>query len=609
VKLEKLYKDIFEANVGDKLFADPDAAYALRNDDGIDRNFYKWVERVYGPDYEPNTPEEDKMLFALGKYFGQATYAKELGKYVGELKALKAKFPSMLDPKNAKGYNQKFEGYAMRGAKLPMDQYEKLIRKSELYGDAFGGATGLVKDPGITYKSRGQYGFTSFSTDFTQAAKFGRSFKEKDWVGVVYGVKLSDPNLVVNPSFANELSDYKESETLYVGNEITPDFVVIVDPRMESNFLYDIKAYEAENDLEEFSIKRADFYPKWAKTHTPRLQDFTVDGMPKLDKDKKPRVKAQSKIDKLKALQAKKYAKNESISLHEVYTDMLREGVWSSSALARMRRKPMDSRYFITDEEGNVLDQGLKTKASVRAYFYDGAKMGGYLGGKIPKVVNVHDNKLDGKVIDQYFWKGKGGIDIDNPTAGSYSEIDPQYVKYKDDIEEGYTDLLNEIGDLDPSKALPYDKVKDTTRSVPGTESGGPRFVKGKQEYAFDFVQDQNGYPSKKLMLVKLGYDGDGTMRIDFNPVGTGDIPILGDSYKSAYTIMNTVGAIVKQSLKDTLEKGITKTLYAAAKLEYDKENPLQRQQMYDLFIKKAFPGAVINRYSTTLPDNYPEYL
>ena len=174
---------------------------------------------------------------------------------------------------------------------------------------------------------------------------------------------------------------------------------------------------------------------------------------------------------------------------------------------------------------------------------------------------------------------------------------------------EVYTDLLSEIGELDPSKALPYEKVRDTTRSVPGTESGGPRFVKGKQEYAFDFIQDQNGYPSKKLILVKLGYDGTGTVRIDFNPVGTGDVPILGDSYKSAYTIMNTVGAIVKQSLKDTLEKGITKTLYAAAKLEYDKENPFQRQQMYDLFIKKTFPGAVINRYSTTLPDNYPEYL
>jgi hypothetical protein len=496
VKLEKIYKDIFEANVGDKLFADPDAAYSLRNDDGIDPNFYKWVEKVYGPDYEPNTEEENKMLFALGKYFGQATYAKELGKYIDDLKALKSKFPSMLDPKNAKGYNQKFEGYAMRGAKLPIDQYEKLIRKSELYSTAFD-TYGLVNNPGITYKSRGQYGFTSFSTDFTQAAKFGKSFKEKDWVGVVYGVKLSDPNLVVNPSFANELSDYKESEILYAGNDITPDFVIIVDPRFESNFLYDIKAYEEENDLEEFSIKKADFYPKWAKTHTPRLNDFTGEGYPKLDKDKKTRLdkkppEEQAKIDKLKAMQAKKYATNESTKLYEVYTE-----------------------------------------------------------------------------------------------------------------------ILTEIGSLDPSKALPYELTYDDTRSVPGDyrEPDGPRFVKGKQEYAFHFTQDQDGYPSKKIMIVKLVYEGNGTVRIDFNPAGVGEIPILGDSYKSAYTIMNTVGTIVKQSLKDTLEKGITKTLYAAAKLEYDKENPEQRQQMYDLFIKKAFPGAVINRYSTTLPDNYTDYL
>ena len=191
---------------------------------------------------------------------------------------------------------------------------------------------------------------------------------------------------------------------------------------------------------------------------------------------------------------------------------------------------------------------------------------------------------------------------------------------------EVYTDLLNEIGELDPSKALPYEKVKDTTRSVPDKEP--PRFeysqgkikkiekpkinfVEGKQEYVFDFIQDQNGYPSRKLMLVKLGYDGTGNMRIDFNPVGTGDVPILGDSYKSAYTIMNTVGAIVKQSLKDTLEKGITTTLVTAAKNEYDKKNPEQRQQMYTLFIKKAFPGAIVSKSGllTALPDNYAEYL
>jgi len=74
---------------------------------------------------------------------------------------------------------------------------------------------------------------------------------------------------------------------------------------------------------------------------------------------------------------------------------------------------------------------------------------------------------------------------------------------------------------------------------------------------------------------------------------------------------MNTVGAIVKQSLRDTLEKGITKTLVAAAKNEYDKKNPEQRQQMYTLFIKKAFPGAVVNKsvIFTTLPDDYVDYL
>ena len=174
---------------------------------------------------------------------------------------------------------------------------------------------------------------------------------------------------------------------------------------------------------------------------------------------------------------------------------------------------------------------------------------------------------------------------------------------------EVYTDLLSEIGELDPSKALRYELAIDDTRSVPGKESGGPRFVKGKQVYAFSF---DNKDGTEGLMKVQLTYSGDGNVRIDFNPIGAGgDVPILGDSYKSAYTIMNTVGAIVKQSLKDTLEKGITTTLVAAAKNEYDKKNPEQRQQMYTLFIKKAFPGAVVSKSGmlTTLPDDYPDYL
>ena len=159
----------------------------------------------------------------------------------------------------------------MRGAKISMDQYKKLIRKSELFPTAFE-SYAVIDNPGITYKSRGQYGFTSFSLDFAQAVKFSKSWKEKDTVGVVYGVKLDDPNLVVNPSFANELSEYPENETLYVGNSIEPDFIVITDPRVESNFLYDIKAYEIENDLELSSLLKKPIFSQNGLKHT--LQDY-----------------------------------------------------------------------------------------------------------------------------------------------------------------------------------------------------------------------------------------------------------------------------------------------------------------------------------------------
>ena len=48
------------------------------------------------------------------------------------------------------------------------------------------------------------------------------------------------------------------------------------------------------------------------------------------------------------------------------------------------------------------------------------------------------------------------------------------------------------------------------------------------------------------------------------------------------------------------LEKSIIKKLIKQGK----KDGYLTHE-----FIKKAFPGAIINKYSTTLPDNYSEYL
>jgi hypothetical protein len=108
----------------------------------------------------------------------------------------------------------------------------------------------------------------------------------------------------------------------------------------------------------------------------------------------------------------------------------LKEGVWSKSALAAMRRKPMPGRYFITDENGNVLERGLKTTSSVRSWFHnfrnDYSKV---------KVVNVHDQKKDNEVVNQYYWNykpGRKGIYIEEPPSGKNGVIAQKYVKYKE---------------------------------------------------------------------------------------------------------------------------------------------------------------------------------
>lgn len=110
---------------------------------------------------------------------------------------------------------------------------------------------------------------------------------------------------------------------------------------------------------------------------------------------------------------------------------------WSQSALATFRRKPMPGRYFISDENGNILEKGLKTNRSWVSYLDDSGKVGGSLSHHgIPKVVNIHDGKKNNEVVHQYYWADKGGngrysIDIDNPTAGSHGKINPKFVNYK----------------------------------------------------------------------------------------------------------------------------------------------------------------------------------
>lgn len=122
----------------------------------------------------------------------------------------------------------------------------------------------------------------------------------------------------------------------------------------------------------------------------------------------------------------------------EIWADDLDEGVWSASALRKMNAKPMPGRYFISDENGNILEKGLKTSRSWVTYLQRHGKGSyGYLGGQKPAVVNIHDGKNNNEVVEQYYWvdkygKGNFSIDIDNPTAGQHGKIDHELVNYKE---------------------------------------------------------------------------------------------------------------------------------------------------------------------------------
>ena len=460
MKLEQLYKDIYESlNIGDKLWADQ-----LFKGLQLDDQFISFLNKLYAPDFEPNTKDEDELLKALAEYFYQNTGAKDLGKLLKGLVPLKSKFPRLLDPAQSKDvggsgkpWQTGYEGYAWRGATMKLSDLQRLIPQSRLVGQANEKDPKKIRidgfaidDPNYVYKSRGGYGFTSFSLDAYTADNFKGQFDD-DRVSVVYGVKLTDPNLIMNPDVSNMLSGYKEYETLYVGDKVKPDVIMVTDRRIKGQFQDDA-----------------------------RISRFT-------DKTDNPNPVA--------------------------YFDE-----WKRTA----KLKP-PSKYV-----GLLEDTKMKSLYQV------------------------------------------------------YTEIQ-----------------LGEIGNLEPSKALPFRLTQDTV-------SGNNGIVTGKQFYEFNL-------PDGTEMVVELSY-GSRAVTINFNTVEgafKGKTSILGDSYKSAFTIINTVGTILKQSLKDTLQYGETPNIVVYGKAEYGKKNPFQRQEMYNLFLQKAFPGSTMKSGGlvTVLPDDYPKYL
>lgn len=264
-----------------------------------------------------------------------------------------------------------------------------------------------------------------------------------------------------------------------------------------------------------------------------------------------------------------------------------------------MRATPMGGRYFITDEEGNMLEKGLKTDASVRAYFTNGAKMGGYLEGKIPKVVNVHDNKKGGEVVNQYFWGGKKGIVIDKFPSGQYGVIDPQYVKYKDE--------LNEIGE-GTSKPFPYKENFRNDHNFSYIIDGEVRNENGEkilqkvpirlQGLGFPITVNQedgeweiDGYEDNeygKFLNVNPGTTLKG-MEVIFAHVEGNAFAEVNDRV-FMFRLMATIKKILNEEFAKNGEPDVL--IYSPTKQGDESADKTGRHRLYTAFIKKAFPNA-----------------
>ena len=247
MKLEDIYEKL---NVGDKLWADIEGEQK--------EDWGKFISKLYAPDFEPNTDDEKKVLKALANYF-RTNKSGELGVYLKDLVPLKSKFPQILDPRAQNqvpdsSYDTEWVSnggdYAWRGATMPLSQAQKLIRDAEYKHTPFFSNRGFViNQPNITYVSRGERGFTSFSSDLKGAIQF-KGKMGTDAVSVIYGVKKSNPNLVMNPDASDSISVFKENETLYVGDNVQPDVVIINDVRIMGQMYQEarpwIKAIEGE---------------------------------------------------------------------------------------------------------------------------------------------------------------------------------------------------------------------------------------------------------------------------------------------------------------------------------------------------------------------------
>ncbi len=297
MKLEDIYEKL---NVGDKLWADVDG--------GGKKSWNDFISKLYAPDFEPNTEDEEKVLGLLMNYF-RTNKSSGLEIYLKDLLPLKSKFPQILDPQ-AQDYipaaSEETEwvsnggDYAWRGATMPLSQAQKLIRDAEYkHTPMFSNRGFVINQPNITYVSRGERGFTSFSSDLRGAIQF-KGKMGSDAVSVIYGVKKSNPNLIMNPDASDSISMFKENETLYVGDNVQPDVVIINDVRIMGQMYQEarpwVKAIEDDTSSPPMRSQWEAYGTQWAEKVTLNPSYDNVDSADFKNTPKDTKMKSLEEI-------------------------------------------------------------------------------------------------------------------------------------------------------------------------------------------------------------------------------------------------------------------------------------------------------------------------
>lgn len=230
----------------------------------VDQKWDDWLEKVYQQDYEPNTGDENEILRQLQIYFDSDMGKLEKGdlnKLLPQLLKLKKKFPKILDPTKSivktlstfiDRVGKQYNGMAWRGATMSSKDARALISKSKLVQLGMH-SVAVIDKPNYTNTPRGDYGFISFSTHIDNARGFGYT-STPDRIRVLYGVKLTTPNLIFNNTMTNALSKFHENEVILVGNSFKPDVIIIDDLRFSAGVTDDMNFNDMTYD--EWKVSR-----------------------------------------------------------------------------------------------------------------------------------------------------------------------------------------------------------------------------------------------------------------------------------------------------------------------------------------------------------------